>query len=96
MMDVFRNFTKILLATFGILLIPFCAMALTNEVNWTISDFVLAGILLLAFGLLIDNLYGRKPDKISKMLGIIAALIVFILLWLELAVGIFGSPIGGN
>lgn len=96
MMDVFRNFTKILLATFSILLIPLCAMALTNEVNWTISDFVLAGILLLAFGLLIDNLYRRLPDKISKMLGIIAALIVFILLWLELAVGIFGSPIGGN
>lgn len=95
-MDVFRNFTKILLATFSILLIPLCAMALTNEVNWTISDFVLAGILLLAFGLLIDNLYRRLPDKISKMLGIIAALIVFILLWLELAVGIFGSPIGGN
>jgi protein-S-isoprenylcysteine O-methyltransferase Ste14 len=37
-----------------LLLIPFLAMQFTSEVNWTLSDFLVAGVLLFGTGLLIE------------------------------------------
>ncbi|TDN84749.1 hypothetical protein DET49_11870 [Salegentibacter sp. 24] len=80
----------------AILLIPFIAMQFTTEVNWTASDFIIMGILLLVTGLGID-LVLRKVSKTQNRLlisGIILA--VFFVIWAELAVGIFGSPFAGS
>jgi ABC-type cobalt transport system substrate-binding protein len=80
----------------AILLIPFIAMQFTTEVNWTASDFIIMGILLLVTVLGID-LVLRKVSKTQNRLlisGIIFA--VFFVIWAELAVGIFGSPFAGS
>lgn len=95
-MGVFRNFTKIILVVLGVLVIPWCGTLISDEVHWTIFDFVVAGVLLLSCGLLIDNLYRYLPTNSTKIGGIIFAIVAFVLLWLELAVGIFGSPIAGQ
>jgi len=88
---------KIILLTISILLlIPLIAMQFTKEVNWTLVDFIVAGILLLSTGLVLDLII-RKIKNIQYRIAISLALfIILLLIWAELAVGIFGTPLGGN
>jgi len=86
----------ILLTTLLILCIPLIAMQFTNEVNWNIGDFVVAGFLFFSTGLIFDIVI-RKVNKIeSRIVLLIAILVLFLLIWAELAVGIFGTPFSGN
>lgn len=79
-----------------LLCIPLIAMQFTAEVNWTLSDFVVAGILLLGTGLLCEFVI-RKVTKTGHRIGIIAViLLVLFLIWAELAVGLFGTPFAGS
>ncbi len=79
-----------------LLLLPLVAMQFTNEVNWTFSDFIVAGILLFGTGGLIE-LTIRKINQISlRVWVILGILLVLFLVWAELAVGIFGTPFAGN
>lgn len=88
--------TIIILVVIFILLVPFIAMQYTDEVNWTLPDFVFGGILLFGFGLLMDYAL-RKLSKSKHKIAIgTAIVVVFILIWMELAVGIFGSPFAGS
>ncbi|MBG7631436.1 MAG: hypothetical protein IZT56_13545 [Bacteroidetes bacterium] len=77
-----------------ILLIPLLAMQFTEAVNWKVSDFVVAGVLVLGTGLLLEIVL-RKVKK-SKYLIAICIVLVLLLIWAELAVGIFGSPLAGS
>ncbi len=88
---------KIILTTAGILLsIPFIAMQFTNEVNWTPGDFIIMGVLLFGTGLLCEFVM-RKVKNTNKRIMICGALLfVFLLIWAELAVGIFGTPFAGS
>lgn len=86
----------ILAAISVVLLIPFIAMQFTNEVDWSIEDFIIMGILLYATGLLCE-LVMRKVKSVQNRILICAALVfAFLLIWAELAVGIFGSPFAGS
>lgn len=76
--------------------IPLIAMQFTDEVNWTLFDFVIAGILLIGTGLICEFTL-RKIKKTKYRITIILAIfVVLLLIWAELAVGIFGSPFSGN
>ncbi len=79
-----------------LLLIPLVAMQFTSEVNWTIGDFGVAGVLLLGTGLGIELVIRVIKNKEIRYLVIIGILIALILVWMELAVGIFGTPFAGS
>jgi len=86
----------IVITSIIILFIPLIAMQFTDEVNWTPLDFVIAGILLIGTGLICEFTL-RKIKKTKYRIPIILAiLVVLLLIWAELAVGIFGSPFSGN
>ncbi|MEM7511843.1 MAG: hypothetical protein AAF388_12980 [Bacteroidota bacterium] len=91
-----KRFVMIAMITAIILLIPSIAIQFTEEVNWVIEDFIVAGALLLGFGLLLDLSIRLVKKSRYKVLLIIAILILFLLVWAELAVGIFGTPLAGN
>ena len=79
-----------------LLLIPLIAMQLTDEVNWSSLDFVTAGVLLLSTGLLCE-LVIRKVKNARYRIVICAALLgTLALIWVELAVGIFGTAFAGT
>ena len=79
-----------------LLLIPLVAMQFTNEVNWTLSDFVVMGALLLGTGLLCE-LVMRKVNNIKYRVAICGVILAaLVLIWIELAVGIFGTPFAGS
>ncbi|HIE73868.1 MAG TPA: hypothetical protein EYQ06_06340 [Flavobacteriales bacterium] len=87
---------NILIVVAILLSIPLIAMQFTDEVSWTILDFVVIGILLLSIGFICE-LTIRKVSKIKHRIAIcITILVVFLLIWAELAVGIFGTPFAGS
>lgn len=75
----------------GLLITPAIAMRFTDEVQWTIADFLFAGVALIGAGA-IAELAVRASGAWSYRIG--AGLAVFasvLLLWLNGAVGIIGS-----
>lgn len=79
-----------------LLLIPLIAMQFTNEVNWSVMDFVMAGMLLFGTSLLIEFILRKVKSTKHRILLSGIVLFLLFLLWAELAVGIFGSPIAGK
>lgn len=91
-----KRIMTIVLIVALILLIPLVAMQFTDEVRWDMFDFVVMGVLLLVTGLLCEIAI-RKVKPLNFRIGIIAViLITFLLMWAELAVGIFGTPFAGS
>lgn len=91
-----QRITIILVVIALILTIPLVAMLFTSEVNWNLTDFVAAGILLLSAGFAIELAirYAKTPTLRAILLVII--LLTLFLVWAELAVGIFGTPFAGS
>jgi hypothetical protein len=91
-----KRIVGILSGTVLVLLIPLIAMHFTDEVNWTLSDFIVMGILLLGTGLVCEIII-RKVSKTNWRIALcLVILLVFFLTWAELAVGIFGTPFAGQ
>ena len=63
-------------------------MPFSNQVDWTGSDFIIAGLLLLVAAFAIEvvlRLFTKKRNQVA----IIAVLIyVFLSIWAEIAVGV--------
>ena len=79
----------ILLTVGLLLLIPLIAMQFTDKVNWTLPDFIAAAVLLTGTGLLCE-LTLRKVKKTKYRIVIcLAILATLLVIWAELAVGIF-------
>ncbi|WP_296167355.1 hypothetical protein [uncultured Brevundimonas sp.] len=75
----------------GLLITPAIAMRFTAEVQWTTSDFLFAGLVLIGAGL-IAELAVRSSDLWSYRIGAgLAVLASVLLLWINGAVGIIGS-----
>ena len=79
-----------------LLLIPLTVMQFSSEVNWSLFDFVIMGFLLLALGFSIRFIRNKKSILKYPLLMIIAVVVLFFIIWAELAVGIFGSPFAGS
>jgi hypothetical protein len=60
----YRSAVRVALATACILLVPLVAMQITDEVDWGLADFVIAGALLGGTGLLLE-LAARKPGNFA-------------------------------
>lgn len=87
----------IILISIGTLLfVPLIAMQFTAEVQWSAFDFLVAGILLSTLGFSINFILKKSKDAQKRLLWVLVAVGVFLLVWAELAVGIFGSPIAGT
>jgi hypothetical protein len=87
---------RVVLAAALVLLVPLVAMQFTHEVRWGVFDFVVAGGLLIGTGLMFV-LLTRKPSTLRHRIVIGFALgVALLLVWIELAVGIFGTPFAGS
>ena len=91
-----RSLLRIALGTAAILLVPLVAMQLTHEVNWTVGDFAVAGVLLMGTGLLFDLAARKIRTRRARLMSIGAIAFGFLFVWAELAVGIVGSPFAGS
>lgn len=77
-------------------MIPAFTMLFTDEVRWSLFDFVIMGLMLVALGVGV-RLVAKRVQGSTRLFLIIAIIILlFLLLWGEIAVGLFGSPISGD
>ncbi len=91
-----KNILRIFLGTAVILAIPLIAMQFSDDVDWKLADFVIIGSLLIGTGLVYE-LVVRKVKNINYRIALGLALFAALFLaWVELAVGIFGSPFAGS
>ena len=77
-------------------MIPLLAMQFNEDVNWSIYDFVVMGFLLLFFSLGIDVTMKKVKNENIKILYVVLTILIFFLIWAELAVGIFDSHFAGD
>jgi len=74
-----------------VLLLPLAAMQLTDEVNWSIADFIFAGVLLAGTGLAYELAVRKSLNTLYRAAAGIALAAALLLIWLNGAVGIIGS-----
>lgn len=64
--------------------------------NWSPFDFIIAAILLFGTASVISLVINSGKSPRSKLLICFAIILALALVWIELAVGIFGSPFAGS
>ena len=72
----------------ALLLLPLLAMQFTDEVNWSLGDFVIMAVMLGLLDAAIE-LAARSPyHRYLRTALILAAIGAFLLIWLQGAVGL--------
>lgn len=72
----------------AILSIPLIVMRFTSEVNWTLFDFLMASFLIITSLTLIEITLQNFKNKTFKIATVFVILFLFLLLWVDLSVGI--------
>lgn len=96
MKSAWERLLRLLVIIGAILLIHILAMQFTEEVDWDWADFILAFLMLIVTGGLIELFISRvEPTRYRYML-IALVVLCFLALWMELAVGLFGSTLASD
>ena len=74
----------------ALLIIPAIGMLLTDEINWGPGDFLVMGLLFSAVGFGVEFAVRHFRSRGTRLLASGAIVLAFLLVWAELAVGIFG------
>tara|TARA_Y100001935_G_C17271592_1_gene492259 strand:- start:112 stop:399 length:288 start_codon:yes stop_codon:yes gene_type:complete len=91
-----KRLITLTLSGLALLLLPLVVMQFADEVDWSPSDFLVMGVLLAAAIFIIELILRRIVKKQHRVVLCIVVLLVFLLVWAELGVGIFGSPFAGS
>ena len=86
-----RRAARVAVVTAVLLAVPLVAMQFTDEVVWTLSDFVFAGVLLAGTGLAFEAARTKVTDVTYRAAVGLALAAAFLLVWANGAVGIIGS-----
>ncbi len=93
---LYKSILFVVAGAAAVLMVPLIAMQFTQEVMWTPMDFVAAAVMLIGAGLMYvlpSRLLRTTGSRIA--LGVVVA-VVLLMVWAELAVGIFGTPFAGT
>ena len=93
---LFNIMIKILPIVGLLLSIPLIAMQLTDEVNWSFFDFIIMGVMLSITGLAIGIIIKTIKNYKYRNIFIAIIIMIFLLIWAELGVGLFGTPFAGS
>lgn len=91
-----KRLLLILAAVPTLLLIPLIGMQFSTGIDWNLLDFAVMGTLLIATGLMVELVLRKISGKEKRLATLAIVAIVFVLIWAELAVGIFGTPFAGS
>lgn len=89
-----KNYASLGFAFLGLLIIPLIATFTWSEFNWDLFDFILFGSLLFVLGASIS--WASRTQGKKRLIFIFGFILLFLLIWAELAVGIIGSPLAGS
>ncbi len=89
--NAYRSVVGLALATAIILLLIFLSMKISDEMNWSLFDFVFAGAIIFGTGLTYQLVTRRAGNMAYRFAVGVALAAAFILVWTNLAVGVIGS-----
>ena len=72
-----------------ILIIPLVGTILFDQIDWGILDFLVMGILLLIVGIALSVVSQKIKNSKKRLFYSFIIILVFFLIWAELAVGVF-------
>jgi hypothetical protein len=78
-------------AAVALLLTPVVAMHFTSEVNWTVSDFIFAGVMFGLVGGTLELAFRKSGNRCYRGGVAVAVATTFLLVWINAAVGIIGN-----
>lgn len=73
----------------ALLVLPWIAMQFTREVNWSVSDFVIFGTMILAAIFAFEIALRITQKTALRIASALAITLAFVLVWAQLAVGLF-------
>jgi len=88
--------SKRILYPLFLLLIPLIIITITDVINWSVFDFIIMGFLLIFLSIGINFVSNRIKNLKNRILYIGILVLIFMLIWAELAVGLFETPFAGN
>ena len=68
----------------------------SEDIQWSTMDYVIAAILLCGASFVVAGILSVNLSKKNKRILLLLFIVFFLLLWVEMAVGVFGSPIAGS
>ena len=86
-----RALVRIVLITALVLMLPLIAMQFTDEVNWDLADFTIAGALLIGTGITFELIASKMRNLAYRAAVGVAVATALLLVWVNLAVGIVGN-----
>ena len=92
---LYLNMSKRIFYPLLLLFIPFIGMMITNKIIWNLFDFIIMGFLLTSLSIGINYVINCTKKLKNQILYIGILLLIFLLIWVELSVGIFYTPIAG-
>ena len=81
--------TKKMFYPLMLLIFPLIGTILSDQVDWGILDFLIMGVILLFVGIAIAVVSQKIKQPRKRLFYNFVILLIFFLLWAELAVGIF-------
>jgi hypothetical protein len=78
-----------------VVLALFFVLDLAGSVTWTVGDFIVVAVLMFGAALAFD-LLTRIVDRKYRLAIAVTMLAVVAFAWVELAVGLVGSPFAGS
>lgn len=91
-----KSLVIILIIVGTLLLIPLIGMQFSDGIDWSLFDFLIMGILLFTTGIGIAYSLKKISSSKNRIITIGVILLIFFLIWAELAVGVFGTPFAGS
>ncbi len=88
--------SKRILYPLFLLLIPLIGITITDVINWSVFDFIIMGFLLIILSIVINFVSNRIKNLKNRILYIGILVLIFMLIWAELAVGLFETPFASN
>lgn len=73
----------------GILLVVWMMAFVSAEIQWSVFDYIVAGIMLFAVAGAVELIVARVSNQRQRLLLLAVVGVVFMYLWAELAVGVF-------
>lgn len=87
-MNINNHYLRLFIFASSVMLLPFIANFYLEGFNWAPTDFIVMFVMIVSFGSLAIYLNKSLPTKF-KHLTLALVVLAFLLLWAELAVGIF-------
>ena len=87
-----NKIVRLAFITVLILFIPLIGVLVTDEVNWGLFDFIVMGGLIFGMGLIYQLIASNVQDVWKRAIIGMIVLGAFLLVWADLAVGIFNIP----